>query len=150
MLEETFVTRGVVANRILRHDGFRYARPAPVGPLPPRDIARIMLRRHSPCRACRHYCTGALDRPMKQNEHQEILASLQMLTDTADRFVQHVPPLPRMEQIHRRMLAAITKARLVLSLHRPLDRSPRSSHGTASSWKLSRSRKSSPPVLRLV
>jgi hypothetical protein len=60
---------------------------------------------------------------MKHIEPQEILDSLQLLTETAERFVHQVPPSKRLEQVQRAMLAAITKAQLALSLYRPPHRS---------------------------
>lgn len=55
---------------------------------------------------------------MKHNECQDILDSLQLLTDTAERFLHQVPRSNGLEQVQRAMLAAITKAQLTLSLHR--------------------------------
>jgi hypothetical protein len=88
---------------------------------------------------------------MKHNELQEILDNLQLLTDTAERFLNQVPPLKRLEQVQRAMLAAITKAQLALSLHRPPHRSAGLSQPTPDKTpsKPSGARKSS-AALRLV
>jgi hypothetical protein len=68
---------------------------------------------------------------MQRHESQDLLLSLQLLTHAAERFVNHAPQSKRLEQDQRALLAAITKAQLMLSVHRlpsPEDKSaPRNS-----------------------
>lgn len=54
---------------------------------------------------------------MKRDERQELLSSFQLLTDAAERFLFHAPQSKRLEEEQRVLLAAITQAQLVLSVH---------------------------------
>jgi hypothetical protein len=85
---------------------------------------------------------------MKQDESEELLCCLQLLTDAAERFVDRAPQSRRLEQDQRTLLAAITKAQLVLSLHRlapPKEKSPRRQLEKPDAQK-----KPLPPLMRLV
>lgn len=55
---------------------------------------------------------------MQRHESQDILLSLQLLTHAAERFMNHAPQSKRLEPEQRALQAAITKAQLVLSVHR--------------------------------
>ncbi len=88
---------------------------------------------------------------MKHNEYQDILDSLQLLTDTAERFLHHVPLSKGLEQVQRAMLAAITKAQLTLSIHRlPPPTSESSSRKTKNTLPKPGARKSPRALMRLV
>ena len=92
-----------------------------------------------------------MERRMKHNECQDIPDSLQLLTDTAERFLHHGPRSKGVEQLERAMLAAITKAQLTLSLHRlPPPPSESSRRATEKTPPKPGQRKSARALMRLV